>query len=38
LADEFDDAEDIVIDPKSDRIDNGYGLFKIDPQRYKSKA
>ena len=38
LADEFDDTENIIIDPESDRIDNGYGLYKINKQRYSSKA
>ena len=38
LADEFDNGENIIVDPKSDRIDNGYGLYKINKQRYSSKA
>ena len=39
-ADHFDKHGNIIIDPQydSDRIDNGYGLYGINPQKYRNKA
>lgn len=39
LADEFDDNGNIVINQRDRlRIDNGYGLFKLNPNKYRNKA
>lgn len=37
LADDFDDDGNIVL-TNDDRIDNGYGLYKMNPTNFKSKT
>lgn len=37
LADEFDDDDNIIL-TNDDRIDNGYGLYKMNPTNFKSKT